>query len=258
MRQVTKLVLIGLAIAFTLPTSAHAAVQLAYELDGNDPEKVFGTIDLEDNSSGGVNVVIAADIDALVGGDIREWYFNLPATFSDLAENDFLLSSLIDQDGNEISNTAILSGGKKEKGSKKKRGKTNRGGNGKLGKAGAEFQWGVSFGNGQGPNGNGMLTTASFTIDTTKGLTLDDFLDAPLAEPNNTPAVLMAVHFQSTGPNGEGSETVGGVWSAGDPYDSNNDNSAGHHPEPAALVVWSGLLACCGLFFARRRRRSGS
>jgi len=76
-----------------------------------------------------------------------------------------------------------------------------------AGGSGASFDWGVNFGNGGGPPGNGVLQAASFTLSADQSLSINDILE--LSDPNNTPPVTLAVHFQGTSTIA-GSETVGG------------------------------------------------
>lgn len=113
------------------------------------------------------------------------------------------------------------------------------------GGAGADFDWGVSFGNGSGPPGNGTLQTASFTLSTNEPLEIADLSEQSFPNNVDTDAnpILFAAHVQSTDTVFDGdSETVGG----GTP--------SGVIPEPGtALLLGSGLggLALAG---GRRRR----
>lgn len=112
------------------------------------------------------------------------------------------------------------------------------------GGAGADFDWGVNFGNGAGPPGNGTLQTASFTISADIPLTLADLSEQSFPNNVDTAAkpILFAAHVQSTETVfGGDSETVGG----GTP--------SGVIPEPGtALLLGAGLG---GLAAVGRRRR---
>jgi hypothetical protein len=105
-----------------------------------------------------------------------------------------------------------------------------------AGGAGSDFDYGVSFGNGAGPPGNGVLQQASFLIlpvDPNESLSLDDFLNAEWSSAAGGKIVAdAAAHVQGTSlMDGSSSETVGGVV-----------------PEPR-----TGLLITCGLLLAARR-----
>jgi len=102
-----------------------------------------------------------------------------------------------------------------------------------AGGAGSSFEYGVDFGNGAGPSGNGVLELASFRISADVPLTI-----ASLAQTSSTSQNIVmnfAAHVQGTSfVMGTDSETVGGVI-----------------PEPTTAVLLSaGLL---GLAFAGRR-----
>lgn len=109
-----------------------------------------------------------------------------------------------------------------------------------AGGAGSGFDFGVSFGNGAGSRGNGVLETASFLIlptDPNDFLRLGDFTNAELSSASGgTIHALAAVHVQGTSlVFGADSETVGGVV-----------------PEPS-----TGLLLTAGLLLGLRRQRGG-
>ena len=226
------------ALGFLLASSSstRAAIELSYDLGGNAPGTVFGWIYLEDSLKGGVDVRIAADTAALKGGDIHQWYFNLSDKWAGLSKTDFVLSDFGGESNRSIGSFTMLGPNPPV-----------------AGGAGARFEWGVSFGNGGGPAGNGILTVATFNIDAPGGLKADDFLSAPLSSPNNTPQVLQAVHFQSTNVLGQTSLTVGGLW--GKPGDDPSNDPLGNHPvpEPATLAIWACLFAL-GLSVVRRRK----
>jgi hypothetical protein len=101
-----------------------------------------------------------------------------------------------------------------------------------AGGAGSEFDYGVSFGNGAGPKGNGTLQIVTFTVFADQPLSIDDL--APLSSTAAGIAVNLAVHVQDTSfLEGVTSETVGGLMGEGDPdgEPSSADPSLGG-PEP--------------------------
>jgi hypothetical protein len=96
-----------------------------------------------------------------------------------------------------------------------------------VGGAGSAFDYGVDFGNGAGPPGNGVLALATFTISASVPLHLDDLLESSFASGGSI-EVHLALHVQGTDLiQGADSETVGGLV-----------------PEPATVIlVATGLLA---------------
>ncbi len=79
-----------------------------------------------------------------------------------------------------------------------------------AGGAGSTFDFGVSFGRGGGPKGNGTLQMVSFTLFADQALSVDDL--APISSTAAGIPVNMAVHVQETSfLEGVTSETVGGL-----------------------------------------------
>jgi hypothetical protein len=167
-------------------------IDLVYEFDGNanDGLTSFGTVDIVQNGSS-VDITIVANTTNLSGGDIHEFYFNLPDAID--------IGSLAISNSGGVSNATVNAF-------------TLLGSNPSVaGGAGASFDTGISFGNGGGPPGNGTLTTATFSLTATGGLLVSDFF-AETSSSNNVPTpVYAAVHFQGTDVFGADSETVGGV-----------------------------------------------
>ncbi|WP_457572189.1 PEP-CTERM sorting domain-containing protein [Desulfovulcanus sp.] len=187
--------------------SAHAVtIDLNYEFDGNSLGTTsFGAIDILQNGED-LDFKITANTINLNGGDIHEFYFNLNFTPTNLAiTSSNAPSSLFDLIGPNPS----ISGG-----------------------AGANFDWGVNFGNGASTSGNALLTFAEFTLSANEALDVTTLFE--MSYPNNTPPVTMAVHFQNTGIFDADSETVGG-------------NPSTPVPEPATMLLFgSGLAGLAG------------
>ena len=105
------------------------------------------------------------------------------------------------------------------------------------GGAGSSFDYGVSFGNGAGPPGNGTLQTAQFTLSADQPLALVD-LDELSSASGGTIDLHFVAHVQSTSlVRGSSSEAVGGTADL---------------PEPSAGVLLG--LALAGLSWRERRR----
>jgi hypothetical protein len=204
--------------------SAQASIiNLVHEFDGNsDGTTIFGTVELTQNGTD-VDVEIIANTLNLDGGDIHEFYFNLPFAVTNL--------SVLNSGGTSdkaIGTFSIIGPNPTV-----------------VGGAGASFDWGVSFGNGAGTPGNGLLTTASFTLHADQDLLVSDLL-AITSDPSNTPPVAVAVHFQIANIFGAGSETVGGEPSRITVHST---------PEPASVLVWLGVACSFGTVSWLKRRR---
>ena len=163
--------------------SGAATINLTYELDGVEPEQTYATVEITQN---GDDLDFTVNYVGGIGGnaDIHELYFNIvdSATITGLA--------IVSDDAPNSSYSLLgpdpsVAGG-----------------------AGSSFDWGVSFGNGGGPPGNGILQSASFTLSADQPLLISYLYETSAT--NNTAPINVAVHFQNTSTN-PGSETIGGV-----------------------------------------------
>lgn len=209
----TRLIAVELIVVacLSLTPAAHAiTIDLVYEFDGVLAPQRYGTVDITQNGS---DIDFAIDYETNTLGsnaDMHEFYFNLTSPPDPVTGLTITADSAPNNAFTLLGPNPSVAGG-----------------------AGASFDWGVSFGNGGGPSGNGILQFAAFTLSADQALSVSDFFE--LSYPNNISPVNFAVHFQSTATT-PGSETIGGVV-----------------PLPAAVWLFgSGLLGLIGI--ARRKK----
>lgn len=207
MPNLARTIVLSLAAALTAAAPAGAlSIQLNTEFDAGT---VGNHLLLTVNENGGdLDFVLSlAGTDLGAGADLHEFYFNLVGS----PTNVLISNTNAPNTAYALSASPSVAGG-----------------------AGSSFEYGVSFGNGGGGPGNGVLKTASFRISADQVLTI-----ASLAQTSSTSSgivVNFAAHLQGTSfVAGATSETVGGVI-----------------PEPStALLLTAGLLG-----LARTPRRS--
>ncbi|MGH0035043.1 MAG: PEP-CTERM sorting domain-containing protein [Myxococcota bacterium] len=196
-----------LACLGLLAAGPAAAVSFSLDVEFDDgTEGHFGTVDISENG-GDLDFEITLT-DALGGDpDLHEFYFNLVGSFTNVS----ILDTNAPTTGYSLSTSPSVAGG-----------------------AGSSFDYGVNFGNGAGPPGNGQLTFASFTLGADEILSISDLDESSFAQGGGI-EVNVAAHVQGTDfVQGTDSETVGGVI-----------------PEPSTVWLLGLGLALMG---ARRRR----
>lgn len=199
---------IGLLLAGGL-FAAGAATATTFTLDvefDNGTVDTYGTVEVTEVAGGDLLFEIDLDPDAFGGSaDLHEFYFNLADAISgvSITSSDMVASAYtLDAD-------PPVSGG-----------------------AGSSFDFGVNFGDGAGPPGNGALLAASFVLSASSDLAIADLLIA--SSTSQDLEVFFAAHVQGTALPGATSETVGSTV-----------------PEPGTLAL--GALGLLGLAGAGRR-----
>ena len=205
------LLLPSLVLATALATfGAAPAGAIQFTLDTEFDTGFVGphaTVDVTESAGGLDFVVSLAGTDLGPDADLHEFYFNLAGDPTNVT----LSSSQVVQTAFSLDADPPVTGG-----------------------AGASFDYGVNFGDGAGPPGNGVLTTASFRITADQPLTLASL--QVLSQTNGGILAHAALHVQGTSLlTGASSETVGGVI-----------------PEPGTLLLLGTGFA--GLAIQGRRR----
>lgn len=215
----TALAVVGTAGAHSFESSA-AVPAVSFTLDIEFDDGITGSFaDVEVYEEGyGLRFDIVLREALGLDADLREFYFNLTDDVPSLRiEPDDPLTT-----GYVLSVAGPVGGG-----------------------AGSRFDYGVSFGNGAGPSGYGVLRTASFLVESTGSdpLYLDALLNARLsAASGGSILVNAAAHIQGTSLVwGASSETIGGTVTGPSSV-----------PEPS-----TGMLLAIGLLLAIRSSRLG-
>lgn len=179
------LTLFAVAALASLAAAAPASA-LTFTLDTEFDAGLVGphaTVTVTESGGGLDFEVSLAGSDLGPGADLHVLYFNLAGDPTNVTLSS---SQVVNTDFTLASNPPVAGG------------------------AGASFEYGVSFGNGAGPPGNGVLKTATFRITADQALTIGS-----LAVPSQTSQGIVAnvaLHVQGTSlVAGSTSETVGGV-----------------------------------------------
>lgn len=175
-----------LALGWISMTPANASAlsfTLNTELD-TGATGPFASVDLTENA-GTLAFVITLDLDELgPSADLHAFYFNLTGNVTGLGISD---TNSPNSPYALVASPPIAGG------------------------AGSSFDWGVSFGNGGGPPGNGRLQIAEFTLSANEHLTIEQLIESSFASGGEI-AIDMAAHVQGTSLlTGASSETIGGI-----------------------------------------------
>lgn len=192
-----------------LPVSA-VTIALTTELDDGVPGS-FGSVEVIE-SGGALELTVTLTGALGASADLHELYFNLPSAFTGVA----ITADDAPTTPYALASPATVGGG-----------------------AGSSFDYSVSFGNGAGPRGNGVLTSARFTLSADQPLSVA----AILGETSSTSqdiAMNFAVHVQGTALTSATSETVGGLV-----------------PEPGTLALLGVGLGGIGLWRRTCAARAG-
>lgn len=180
------LLLAGIVVgSWTADTASAASFTLEVEFDDGVMGD-FGTVEINEDD-GDLDFEITLS-DALGDdADLHKFYFNLAGEFTNV--------SILDTDAPKTPYTLSVDPPV-------------------AGGAGADFDYGVSFGNGAGWKGNGRLTQASFTISADQDLSISDLVESSFASGGSI-EVNFAAHIQGACLDKKSkccdSETVGGV-----------------------------------------------
>lgn len=170
------------SVLFAANSSSAVQATLDVELD-TGLTGTFATVDITENT-GQLDFSITLDASLGAQRDLQSFYFNvigtsftgLGITTTDAPQTPYTLAA----------NPAVQGG------------------------AGATFDYGVDFGNGAGPPGNGRLVTASFTLSADQPLSISDLLESSSAA-GGTIDIQLLLHAQGTNLiDGFTSEAVGG------------------------------------------------
>jgi hypothetical protein len=201
-------------LAFALAAVVFAAVPagaVSFPLTVEFDDGLVGAFGNVEVTEVGGDLAFAITLDAPLGTnrDLHELYFNLADGFTGLA----ISSTDVVNTAYTLDEDPSVAGG-----------------------AGASFGWGVNFGNGAGPPGNGQLTSATFLLSAAEPLAVGDLLI--FSSTSQGIEVYLAAHVQGTSlVTGASSETIGATV-----------------PEPATATLLLIGLSGCGVLGRRLQR----